>query len=222
MVRAEEDEVDEDVVETDEEPAEEASTDDEDDLASDKNVSPDADTTLLFTKPTQASGGAVELPAGKIVEFLVGFANKGDKDFVVDSLEASFRYPMDFTYHIQNFSAIPYQKTVKPDQEATVAYSFIPADAFAGRPIGLIVNLAYRDLEGNFFMDPVFNETVQIVEFDEGFDSEVFFMYVFLVAGAFLVLFLVYSFLPGKKFSYLAQELEKQKLIIPILPFSRF
>eukprot|EP00093_Oithona_nana_P004687 04687.XXX_257273_257831_1 [CDS] Oithona nana genome sequencing. len=108
---------------------------------------------------------------------------------------------MDFTYHIQNFSAIPYQKTVKPDQEATVAYSFIPADAFAGRPIGLIVNLAYRDLEGNFFMDPVFNETVQIVEFDEGFDSEVFFMYVFLVAGAFLVLFLVYSFLPGKKFS---------------------
>ena len=71
-------------------------------------------------------------------------------------------------------------------------------------------------------MDPVFNETVQIVEFDEGFDSEVFFMYVFLVAGTFLVLFLVYSFLPGKKFSYLAQELEKQKLIIPILPFSRF
>ena len=199
VVRAEEDEVDEDVVETDEEPAEEASTDDEDEI-SDKNVSPDADTTLLFTKPTQAPGGSVELPAGKIVEFLVGFANKGDKDFVVDSLEASFRYPMDFTYHIQNFSAIPYQKTVKPDQEATVAYSFIPADAFAGRPIGLIVNLAYRDLEGNFFMDPVFNETVQIVEFDEGFDSEVFFMYVFLVAGAFLVLFLVYSFLPGKKF----------------------
>jgi len=106
---------------------------------------------------------------------------------------------MDFTYHIQNFSAIPYQKTVKPEQEATVAYSFIPADAFAGRPIGLTVNLAYHDLEGNFFMDPVFNETVQVVEFDEGFDSEVFFMYVFLVAGAFLVLFLVYSFLPGSK-----------------------
>merc|ERR1711894_91587 len=195
VVRAEEDEVDEDVVETDGEPAEEASTDDEDDLASDKNVSPDADTTLLFTKPTQASGGSVELPAGKIVEFLVGFANKGDKDFVVASLEASFRYPMDFPYHIQNFSAIPYQKTVKPDQEATVAYSFIPADAFAGRPIGLIVNLAYRDLEGNFFMDPVFNETVSIVEFDEGFDSEVFFMYVFLAAGAILLLFLIYTLL---------------------------
>ena len=49
-----------------------------------------------------------------------------------------------------------------PFQEATVAYSFIPADAFAGRPIGLTINLAYRDLEGNFFFDPVFNETVQV------------------------------------------------------------
>ena len=48
-------------------------------------------------------------------------------------------------------------------------------------------------------MDPVFNETVQIVEFDEGFDTEVFFMYVFLVAGAFLVLFLVYTLLGGSK-----------------------
>ena len=56
-----------------------------------------------------------------------------------------------------------------------------------------------RDTEGNFFMDPVFNETVQIVEFDEGFDSEVFFMYVFLVAGLFLVLFLVYSLIGGSK-----------------------
>merc|ERR1712029_1213716 len=189
-----EDEVEEETVVEDEE-AQEDSTVDEDLDESLKNVSPDAETTLLFTKPAQAPGGSVELPAGKIVEFLVGFSNNGDSDFVVDSLEASFRYPMDFTYHIQNFSAITYQKTVKPDQEATVAYSFIPADAFAGRPIGLIVNLAYRDLEGNFFMDPVFNETVQIVEFDEGFDSEVFFMYVFLVAGAFLVLFLVYTIL---------------------------
>ena len=51
---------------------------------------------------------------------------------------------MDFSYHIQNFSAIPYQKQVKPGQEASVFYSFVPADAFAGRPIGLTINLAYR------------------------------------------------------------------------------
>lgn len=198
FAKAEEDEVEEEGAVEDEEVAEDDSmTEDDEDLS--KNVSPDADTTILFTKPAQAAGGSVELPAGKIVEFLVGFSNKGDNDFVIESLEASFRYPMDFTYHIQNFSAIPYQKTVKPDQEATVAYSFIPADAFAGRPIGLTVNLAYRDLDGRFYLDPVFNATVQVVEFDEGFDTEVFFMYVFLVAMGLLVLFLVYTFLPGSK-----------------------
>ena len=98
----------------------------------------------------------------------------------------------------QNFSAIAYQKTVKSKQEATVAYSFMPADAFAGRPIGLSINLAYRDAEGNFYFDPVFNETVQIVEFDEGFDTEVFFMWVFLVAGVLLVLFLGFTMLAGE------------------------
>jgi len=198
-VAAEEDEVEDETVVEDEEVAEEEPAAEEVEEEILKNVSPNAETTLLFTKPTQVPGGSVELPAGKIVEFLVGFANKGLDDFVIDSIDASFRYPMDFTYHIQNFSAIAYQKTVKSDQEATVAYSFIPADAFAGRPIGLSINLAYRDTEGNFFMDPVFNETVQIVEFDEGFDTEVFFMYVFLVAGSCLVLFLVYTFVGGSK-----------------------
>lgn len=202
FVRADEDEVeDEGVVEDEEAPEEE--TAEGDDLGLDegpeKNVHPDADTILFFTKPAQVAGQSVELPAGQIVEFLVGFNNKGLDDFVIESLEASFRYPMDFTYHIQNFSAIAYQHTVKPDQEATVAYSFIPADAFAGRPIGLSINLVYRDLEGAFYLDPVFNETVQIVEFDEGFDTEVFFMYVFMVAGGLLALFLLYTFLSGSK-----------------------
>merc|ERR1719228_904321 len=87
-------------------------------------------------------------------EFLVGFTNKGDQEMVVDSMEASLRYPMDFTFHLQNFSAINYVKAVKSKQQATVAYSFIPADAFAGRPIGLTINLHYRDAAGNFFIDP--------------------------------------------------------------------
>merc|ERR1712133_269052 len=77
---------------------------------------------------------------------------------------------------IQNFSAIAYHKTVKPGQEATVAYSFIPADAFAGRAIGLTINLNYRDSEGNFYFDHVFN-----------------------AAGAILLLFLGFSFLSSRK-----------------------
>ncbi len=58
-----------------------------------KNVSPFAKTTILFTRPAQnLASGSVELPAGNIVEFLVGFENKGESDFVVEALDASFRY----------------------------------------------------------------------------------------------------------------------------------
>ena len=109
---------------------------------------------------------------------------------------------MDFNYHIQNFSAIAYAKVVKPKQQATVAYSFVPADAFAGRPIGLTINLQYRDAAGNFFIDPVFNETVQIVEFDEGFDTETFFLYVTMAGSVILLLFLGYNFIAGTIYRY--------------------
>ena len=64
---------------------------------------------------------------------------------MVDTVEATFHYPMDFSYVIQNFSAIQYAKVVKPKQQATVSYSFIPAEPFAGRPFGLSFNLAYRN-----------------------------------------------------------------------------
>merc|ERR1712210_317995 len=122
-----------------------------------------------FTKPVGTSN--MELPAGQVTELLIGFTNKGEQEMMVDSLEASLRYPMDFTFHIQNFTTATFSKAVKPGQQATVGYSFVPADAFAGRPIGLTINLNYRDAAGNFFIDPVFNETVQIVEFDEGDDG---------------------------------------------------
>ena len=44
----------------------------------------------------------------------------------------------------------------------------------------------------------MFNETVQIVEYDEGFDSEVFFMYVMIAGGTVLALFLVYTLMAGE------------------------
>ncbi|KAK8752148.1 hypothetical protein OTU49_012241 [Cherax quadricarinatus] len=154
--------------------------------------SPDADTVILFTKPV---GSGTELPAGKLVEFLVGFTNNGDKDFILDAIDASFRYPMDFNFYIQNFTAIPYNRAVKPRQEATVMYSFYPAEAFAARPLGLTVNLAYHDADGNAFLEAVFNQTVSIVELDEGMDGETFFLYVFMLAFSVLLLVAGHHFL---------------------------
>lgn len=93
----------------------------------------------------------LELPAGRLSEFLVGFTNKGSNDIVLETLEASLRYPMDFNFHIQNFTTILLEKTIPPGSQATLGYAFIPADAFAGRPFGLSINLAYRDYVRCYF-----------------------------------------------------------------------
>ena len=151
--------------------------------------------TKLITKNFTFFSGGVP------VEFLIGFKNKGKNDFIIESVEASFRYPMDFNYYIQNFSAIAYNREVKQETEATVSYSFMPSESFAGRPFGLNIAINYRDSNGAPFVEAVFNETVLITELDEGLDGETFFLYVFFAAIIVLLLVVGQQFLGtiGKK-----------------------
>merc|ERR1712037_877682 len=156
-------------------------------------------TTATFSKAVkpgqQATVGYSFVPADAFAGRPIGLTIN------LNYRDAAGNFFMDFTFHIQNFTTATFSKAVKPGQQATVGYSFVPADAFAGRPIGLTINLNYRDAAGNFFIDPVFNETVQIVEFDEGFDTETFFMYVCMAGAVVLLLFLGFNYLSGKKTS---------------------
>ncbi|XP_047517307.1 translocon-associated protein subunit alpha isoform X2 [Pieris napi] len=188
FARAEEDELD-DVVDIEGEDSQVVGDDVIEDDESVVKSSQDIDTTILFTKPITTYGDvAFDLQAGNPVEFLVGFTNKGSDDYLVETMEASFRYPMDYTYYIQNFTALPYNREVKPKQEATFAYSFIPNEAFAGRPFGLNIQINYKDASGNSYQEAVYNQTVNIVEISEGLDGETFFLYVFLGAACVLIL----------------------------------
>jgi len=159
--------------------------------------SQDADTFILFTKPANP----LELPAGKQVRILVGFTNKGSGEFLVENMEASFRYPQDYSFYLQNFTTMSFGSVVKPKQQSTFEYGFVPNEAFSSRPFGLTVVVNYKDAEGAVFQSAVFNETIQVVEPDEGLDGETFFLYVFLAAIVVLLLVgaqqLVASF--GKK-----------------------
>jgi len=197
FAKAEDSTTDEDEIEVDaegpaasdmEQPEEDATEDEE--AAKKTQGSPDIDLALLFSKPV---GDGSELPAGRPVEFAIGIKNSGDSDFIIDGVDASFRYPMDYNYHIQNFSAAMYGISVKPNQEASVMYSFVPADVFAGRPLGLTINLGYHDADGQDFIEAVFNSTVNIMEVDEGFDLETLFMYLFLLGLLGLCGFLGYQ-----------------------------
>ncbi|XP_014681131.1 PREDICTED: translocon-associated protein subunit alpha-like [Priapulus caudatus] len=147
-------------------------------------ASPDAQTKIVFSKPDNY----MEMPAGAIVKFLVGFINNGEKDFIVDSIDAAFRYPQDYSFYIQNFTAAYYGRLVESKKQATFDYSFMPSENFNARPFGLTINLNYRDVEGSLYQDALFNETISIIEVDEGLDGETFFLYVFLAAVAVLLL----------------------------------
>ncbi|XP_041080257.1 translocon-associated protein subunit alpha-like [Polyodon spathula] len=149
---------------------------------------PDADTTIVFVT-------GEEFPANQIVKFLVGLTNKGSKDFIVQSLEASFHYPQDFQFYIQNFTALPLSTVVQPEKQATFEYSFIPAEPMAGRLFGLVIELHYQDSNGNVYRDAVFNQTVTIVELDQGLDGQTVFLYVFLTGLVMLVLVGIYQVL---------------------------
>jgi translocon-associated protein subunit alpha len=131
----------------------------------------------------------LEIVSGKLVSFLIGFANKGEKDFTVHYLEPSFRYPMDFSYSMLNLTAPRYERTVAPKQEATFDYRFVPSDAFIGRPVGFVVNLHYTDSAGGYFVSTVFNETITVQEDESTFNSETIFLFILFIG--LVVLFLL-------------------------------
>ncbi|XP_060766856.1 translocon-associated protein subunit alpha-like isoform X2 [Neoarius graeffei] len=164
---------------------------DEDSQSADVTSHPDADTTIIFIT-------GEEFPANEIVKFLVGFTNKGSQDFTVRSLEVSFRYPQDYHFYIQNFTALQLDAMVLPEKQASFEYSFIPAQPMAGRPFSLVILLNYHDSEGNVFQSAVFNQTVTITELDEGLDGETMFMYIFLGGLVFLMLFGMYQVLESR------------------------
>uniref|UniRef100_A0A3Q3X0I0 Translocon-associated protein subunit alpha n=1 Tax=Mola mola TaxID=94237 RepID=A0A3Q3X0I0_MOLML len=197
--------VDEDVVDdvTAEDEDEEAEVEDdentdlvkeeeEEGLAGEVKASPNADTTILFVK-------GEDFPANNIVKFLLGFTNKGSENFIVESLDASFRYPQDYQFYIQNFTALQLSTAVPSGRQATFEYSFIPAEPMGGRPFGLVINLNYKDSSGNVFQDAVFNQTVTVTEREDGLDGETIFMYVFLSGLGLLVIVGLHQLLESRK-----------------------
>jgi translocon-associated protein subunit alpha len=56
----------------------------------------------------------------------------------------------------------------------------------------MVVSIYYKNEEGVEFRDAVFNGTVKIVEVEEQFDAESFFMYVLMISGLCLLMFIVH------------------------------
>lgn len=140
----------------------------------------DADLSFILTRPS--GGKPYEFPIGKEIRFLVGFKNKGQQDFEVQNMDTSFRYALDFSYVLQNFTSNPYNRVIGPNQESSFGYSLYVSEQYAARAYGFTVNLLYSDKNGVQYRNTVFNETVTLIELDEGLNSESIFLCI-LLAG---------------------------------------
>jgi len=159
---------------------------DDEDSVMELKPSPDAEVYMLFTKPAKSK----DLPAGSLIKFLVSFYNKGEKDFLVKEVDASFRYPGDFNFFIQNYTAAKFDRVVEAGHESTFDYAFSASEQYAGRPLGLIVQLRYVDASGKAYQNAVFNETINIVEDESTFNPETGFLYMVFACLVVLVMLL--------------------------------
>ena len=98
---------------------------------------------------------------------LVGFSNKGTDDFIVETIDASFRYPQDYSYHIQNFTGTSYNRIVRPSEEASFQYAFHPHESYGGRPFGLTVLMLYKDAVSVFRFQNLFSEDIFFPGFND-------------------------------------------------------
>jgi len=157
--------------------------------AEDFVIKPSPEAKVFYAFPKHAD--ETMFPGGKVVKALIGFQNNGKSNFIVDNIEGGFRYPMDYNYVIQNFTSFRYGREVAPGVTQTFLYMFVPSEQLAGgsRTFSLVMSLNYRGEDGTLYTDSPFNETVSVHEVDEGFDTEIFFMYVLLAALFALLLF---------------------------------
>jgi hypothetical protein len=164
-----------------------------------------AETRMVFVEPrlglvsrTGASSGnkgsnliPLNVPVGQPVRIMISFQHKGGVEakegFFLDAVAACLRYPMDFSYYIQNFTGRRLEETlVQPLHTASIDYAFTPAQQLLGRPYGLTVRVFYHDKSGQSYVNTVMNETVQLVEYESEpgsvfVDTEALFLYVVII-----------------------------------------
>lgn len=193
----EEDEDDEGLVEDEDEEEEDDDDGDEGEIELDDDEAADADVITSHKDVVSAvlfeRGSEPYLLAGKETESYIHFANGGSDNFIINSIDASFRYPQDFSYIMQNFTILTPNKMIDAGKEGSFKYLFKPGELAGGRSFGLVVNVNYEDMEKNVYKDAVFNQTVLVLENDDSVDAETFFMYIMLAGMLSLLVFGVYS-----------------------------
>jgi len=166
-------------------------------------AAPGVSTSFVFpTSPTK------QIAIGRDIEVIIGFHNEGSSTFNVSQIFGALRYPQDWRYYIQNFTKQASNVVVKPGEQHSFVYTFMPDNFLESREIGFSGQFFYSDLEGNNYTSYWYNSTISLIEVQEPLDLQTLFTYIGLVGVAGLVLFIIYKSVSDKKSRKPARRVE--------------
>jgi len=122
------------------------------------------------------------IESGKVGNILIGVSNNGDSEYTIHTLEASFRYPFDFSQVLQNFTTYRYGVHLKPGEQATISYKWPIRALYEPAEFGFIVLVNYEDADGILYQSAGFNKTILLVDpIKNSLDFEMLFIIIFVV-----------------------------------------
>ena len=188
------DEVDEGVYEerpdTRTAPDEEDSDFDDDEDEDSLKKAPGVETYMILTSHPE-----YEITAGDSAVALVGFYNGANEELFIHSIHGSLRHPQDMSHIIENFTILSIDQYVLPEDRTAYDFEFTVGELYLPRPYGLMIEVRYKSVKEDNeveFGHAVYNNTVKLLEVVELFDTETFFMYVFMVTGMIILAFIIH------------------------------
>lgn len=188
----EEDIVEEEAVNEEAEiPTEEAAPEEEEEVVEEPEVvllpSSDVQTAFVFPDfPTQ------EFHAGDATDVVLGVTNTGVRALHFTSIQGSLYYHLDSKYIIENYTNPEIDVTVNPNEQRSISHNFRPHPMLDVGQFGLVFTAYYHDNEGGEFASVFFNQTIDIIEKEEIFDTDFLFRGSFVIAlvllGGFIML----------------------------------
>jgi len=152
--------------------------------------SPDVLTSIVFP-----STNLIErtFKIGEIVDLIFCFTNNGDRMINITSVIASFRYPQDWRYYIQDFTRKSYGSLVAPGEFASFVYKFKPDAMLEPREFTFTAAVFYTDSAIQNFTSVLFNSTINMIEAGQGMDAQTLFTYIGLLGVLGLGAFVAYK-----------------------------
>ena len=135
----------------------------------------------------------MEITAGDSAVALIGFYNGAKEDFYIYSIHSSLRHPQDASHIIENFTVLAVDQFIPVEGRAAFDYPFTVGELYLPRSYGLVIEIRYKSMKDETeYGHAVYNDTIKLLEIVEVFDTETFFMYVFMITGLLILAFLLH------------------------------